>query len=887
MARVSVDAAYGHGLAARLARYAPLLTVLAASLVPLVPILLADPRYVGNDTEAHYARVELLVEQLRTAPLGAGDWTWGWWFGVPFYRLYPPLYGFLAGATAAATPLSVSGAMRAVMATSVVGGGVATYYLARELVGSEWGAALGAVTYVLRPGTVSLFVSAGSPQYYPQQVLSPLVLLFLLRGIRRGDTRSLLAATALVAAVILGHPRAGINVLVVVGVILAGYALLAVARGMAADGGLEAAGLSAGSEAGPSLGRVLEASLVPALGTTLAAAWLLPALSYSRVSTGKIAGGGDSVLNVVSHLYTLGLPSLVALVGAVGFAVRRRDHRFLPLAGAMAYVVLAHPLRALPIPLGGIAFRTTHAAAVLTPVAIAYVVASVSASGILEVRRLDGSGLAPGLRSIRFTRRTAVALGILLLVVAQVGAAPVTAKAIQGVEATGDRTAAERQAAAAIEGDGLDVREVYVANASTLGEWENEGEWTCRDACAGTGSPWAWLDRGATPESAERWTTGITIREGHVAVVFEGDGAARYRVRTSRNSVLKLERLAPESGTVASTKVDVRGDHELSWSVRDGELRVAWDGSTEFVAEVGAVRWTRVGTSSPNATVRSVAASNVVRTGGQYGRVLFLPHQPVGMQVATASRRPVVGGWGPGTPPGFKSLVREYAYDWSGDRVANVARATGTRYVMVSEDTYWPPAFDRHGSHADVSRNLSTTPGVDRVYERDGVAIYAVDGVQGVVTGPVRRVADGEAYLRAASRDPRAIYVGPDESLPDPGTGHRGAVAVHSVTEDGDRMRYEVTADRTTLAVLPVKDSPALSVAVDGDPAERFTAQSEFVGIRVPEGTHAVTVERTRTPIEREGAYLSGVGILLAGAWGIGRRLLDRNQDHDRHHDDG
>jgi hypothetical protein len=191
------------------------------------------------------------------------------------------------------------------------------------------------------------------------------------------------------------------------------------------------------------------------------------------------------------------------------------------------------------------------------------------------------------------------------------------------------------------------------------------------------------------------------------------------------------------------------------------------------------------------------------------------------MQVATAADRPIVGGWGPGTPEGTTSLLRRDAYAWSAERLINYTRATNVRYVVVSQDSYWPPAFKPHGTAADLNRNLSSSSDAERVYRRDGVTIYRISDVPAVVSGPVRTVDDGEAYLRNVSRSPATIYVPPDERLPEPGRGYRDAVEVSNVTRDGDTLRYQVRADRPTLAVFPVKDSPALSVTVDGDPASR------------------------------------------------------------------
>jgi len=125
---------------------------------------------------------------------------------------------------------------------------------------------------------------------------------------------------------------------------------------------------------------------------------------------------------------------------------------------------------------------------------------------------------------------------------------------------------------------------------------------------------------------------------------------------------------------------------------------------------------------------------------------------------------------------------------------------------------------------------------------------------------------DELAAIADPAFDPRRDAVVRVDELPPSGAPARGAGSVRIVEERNARVTLRATLARPSVVVLGDQIAPGWRVAIDGRPARALEADMVLRGVIVPAGRHEV-VWSYRVPGLREGAALSGVGLLALLAW--------------------
>jgi hypothetical protein len=108
------------------------------------------------------------------------------------------------------------------------------------------------------------------------------------------------------------------------------------------------------------------------------------------------------------------------------------------------------------------------------------------------------------------------------------------------------------------------------------------------------------------------------------------------------------------------------------------------------------------------------------------------------------------------------------------------------------------------------------------------------------------------------------------------GTGGR-AGSVRVVGERNAQVTLRARVPRPQLVVLDDAWAPGWSVTVDGRPARALQPDVVLRGVVVPAGEHTI-VWSYRVPGLRLGAELSGLGLLVAAAWGASLIVLGRRR---------
>lgn len=183
--------------------------------LPLVGrIVLLPATRVGNDTQTHIYKTQILVEQvLAGVPPGLYDWSW--YAGNEFLQVYPPLF-YLLSAAGSLVGLSAGAAAIAVVVGSFVLGAIYVYRTILYLTESRGPALLGATAFVYFPTHIaSYFLAGGLPRVLAIGI-APVAVYYLIRYQETREYRDFVLWAFAGAAVIYSNHGVGFIVILAI-----------------------------------------------------------------------------------------------------------------------------------------------------------------------------------------------------------------------------------------------------------------------------------------------------------------------------------------------------------------------------------------------------------------------------------------------------------------------------------------------------------------------------------------------------------------------------------------------------------------------------------------------------------------------------------------------
>jgi hypothetical protein len=211
---------------------------------------------------------------------------------------------------------------------------------------------------------------------------------------------------------------------------------------------------------------------------------------------------------------------------------------------------------------------------------------------------------------------------------------------------------------------------------------------------------------------------------------------------------------------------------------------------------------------------------------------------------------------------------------WS---TANAEQMLHTTYTFANLE---PAALKLTGILG--GRFIAGPPGIEEgaaeapiVYRGDDLTIFENELAmpRAIVASRIHVAADEDEELAAIvdeGFDPRTDVVVRHDELGDTTVPADGADAGSVRVVDEENARVTLRADLTRPAVVVLDDAweRGWRVEVDGEPAQPLQADMVLRGVVVPAGAHEI-VWSYRVPGLRPGLVLSGLALLVAGAWGV------------------
>jgi hypothetical protein len=274
-----------------------LLLVVLFSLFAIAPLL--QPGYPWKAHDARHSVYFLFefdqgIQEGNLYPRWQPDFAFG--YGYPFFNIYGPLSTY-AGEAFHLLGLGFTGSIKAVLALSVVGSGLAMYGFVKQVLGRRAGL-VAAVAYMVIPyRLVDLYVRTALAESVAY-VFVPLVLWGVWATLYRPRLANVLGLALAYAALLVTHPLTAL----LLTIILVFYvAVLALARVNDGQPWRELSGGSVWTLLGHLANVLFPTALGLVLGLGLSAFFLLPAMTenvFVRVDQwygGRYAWGGDFV----------------------------------------------------------------------------------------------------------------------------------------------------------------------------------------------------------------------------------------------------------------------------------------------------------------------------------------------------------------------------------------------------------------------------------------------------------------------------------------------------------------------------------------------------------------------------------------------------------------
>ena len=811
---------------------------------------------LGSDGLMHYYGSEVLRAQISSNnPLLAGSWSWDWYNGYPFLRVYSPLYHYIVAVTSLAISIPTTTSAFLVVFLSYPLLALVMYFFAYSITKNRLSSFVIAILYLSVPAFLTEIAIGGMMPRLLTYILSPLSFYLLEKLSSAFNFKTLIYATIALAAGFLANFGYFVNIALFVAlVLLLKYFLV--------------------QKFSP---RVFMA--IP-LSVLLSLAVLLPQIYYVS-STGSPYFGPsrpvefENLTSAFSWLvFQIGLPLFLVLLSLPMFALNFLHHRDkarrLPYLPYVTAFVVALILFSSGLIVGEFSpnLNLVTGKAMIFP--LAFLSPVVGSYCISQVKR----------------KKVYVLLLVVLVTFSNTSLAPLYYWHLPSPEGLANDYALLKQASTTFEIPLF--ADDFSQNRTS--DWKViSGMWSISDGTlksSGDGTEQILI-------SNRNWTDYILSARvkwglGSVGLVFRAkDENNSYILNVDHSSndasltkILNGTSEKLESAVISSVESEW---YKLKVEVNGDEIQCSISNTFLFSFKDDSFQEGLIGLKASNAHASFDKVEVAIRSVDEqkWFRVLSLPYYPrmLVAQTLYGNFSSPDGWFDQGAERENLNLLR-YAQSLLADKPEEALRILGifnVRYVVFDESD---PVFS--GYLSDTVALMKNSTSASLVFQHGGLYVFELDETYPLISSTNVFVIDASDEISAfkdiilnetfvptlgvflsKSSDLEGISWKRWNSSAD--YDEYANLTVNRIRVTNTRMEFDLTVNRSSFISIPISYLPGLRTEVDGQEVRMFKALPAFIAVEVSAGTHSISISRYATSLENASAIVSAatlVGLL-------------------------